>query len=78
MKKEAIKYFAVAVLFLVSFILWTVLVRVIDVEPIGPQCSSVGFAALNGCFHKFTGVHMNLYIITDWLSLIPACFLTTV
>lgn len=75
MKKEAIKYFAVAVLFLVSFILWTVLVRVIDVEPIGPQCSSVGFAALNGCFHEFTGVHMNLYIITDWLSLIPACFI---
>ena len=75
MKKEAIKIFAAAVLFLISFIIWTVLVSVIDVRPIGPQGSSVGFAALNGSFHEFTGVHMNLYIITDWLSLIPACFI---
>lgn len=75
MKKEAIKIFAAAVLFLISFIIWTVLVGVIDVRPIGPQGSSVGFAALNGSFHEFTGVHMNLYIITDWLSIIPACFI---
>ena len=75
MKKEAIKFFAAAVLFLISFIIWTVLVGVIDVRPIGPQGSSVGFAALNGSFHEFTGVHTNLYIITDWLSIIPVCFI---
>ena len=75
MKKEAIKHFAVAVLFFVSFIIWTILVRVVDVKAIGPQGSSVGFATVNGCFHEFTGVNMNLYIITDWLSLIPACFI---
>ena len=75
LKKEAIKIFAAAVLFLISFIIWTVLVSVIDVRPIGPQGSSVGFATLNGCFHEFTGLYMNLYIITDWLSLIPACFI---
>lgn len=75
MKKEAIRIFAAAVLFLISFIIWTVLVSVIDVRPIGPQGSSVGFAALNGSFHEFTGVHMDLYIITDWLSIIPACFI---
>ncbi len=75
MKKEAIKHFAVAVLFFVSFIIWTILVRVIDVKAIGPQGSSVGFATVNGYFHEFTGVNMNLYIITDWLSLIPVCFI---
>jgi undecaprenyl-diphosphatase len=75
LKKEAIKIFAAAVLFLISFIIWTILVGVIDVRPIGPQGSSVGFAALNGSFHEFTGVHMNLYIITDWLSIIPVCFI---
>lgn len=75
MKKEAIRIFAAAVLFLISFIIWTVLVSVIDVRPIGPQGSSVGFAALNGSFHEFTGVHMDLYIITDWLSIIPVCFI---
>ena len=75
MKKETIKIFAAAVLFLVLFIIWTVLVSTIDVKPIGPQGSSVGFATLNGCFHEFTGLYMNLYFITDWLSLIPVCFI---
>ena len=75
MKKETIKIFAAAVLFLVLFIIWTVLVSTIDVKPIGPQGSSDGFATLNGCFHEFTGLYMNLYIITDWLSLIPVCFI---
>lgn len=75
MKKETIKIFAVAVFFLMLFIIWTALIQIVDVQPIGPQSSSVGFAALNNCFHEFTGVHMNLYIITDWLSIIPACFI---
>lgn len=75
MKKETIKIFAVAVFFLMLFILWTALIQIVDVQPIGPQGSSVGFAALNDFFHKFTDVHMNLYIITDWLSIIPAFFI---
>ena len=75
LKKETIKHFAVAVLFFASFIIWTILVRVIDVEAIGPQGSSVGFATVNGYFHELIGVNMNLYLITDWLSLIPACFI---
>ena len=74
-KKETIKIFAAAVLFLVLFIIWTVLVSTIDVKPIGPQGSSVGFATVNGYFHELIGVNMNLYLITDWLSLIPACFI---
>ena len=38
---------------------------------IGPRDSSVGFAAVNGWFHRLTGVHMTLYHITDWLGLVP-------
>ena len=56
---------------LAAFVLWTVLVRFVDVAPIGPEGSAVGFAALNGWFHRLTGVHMALYSVTDWLSLIP-------
>lgn len=56
---------------LVIFIVWTVLVRLVDVQPIGPQNSSVGFATLNGYFHSVTGVNIPLYIITDWLGLVP-------
>ena len=57
--------------FLAAFVLWTVLVSFVDVRAIGPNGSSVGFAALNGYVHKFTGVNFHLYTITDWLGLVP-------
>ena len=65
------KHFFAALIVLAVFALWTAAVTCIDVQSIGPQDSSVGFAALNGAFHALTGVHMELYILTDWLSLIP-------
>ncbi len=60
-----------AAFFLVSFVLWTILVQHIDIAPIGPLDSSVGFAVLNRFFHNLTGVHMNLYILTDLLEIVP-------
>ena len=59
---------------LALFALWTVLVCCVDVQKIGPIDSQVGFAALNGLMHDLTGVHMTLYYVTDWLSLIPVGF----
>ena len=56
---------------IVVFVLWTVLVSVVDVRAIGPNGSSVGFATLNGYVHDLTGVNMRLYSITDWLGLVP-------
>ena len=38
---------------------------------VAPENSAVGFARLSGAFHRLTGVHMNLYYLSDWLSLIP-------
>ena len=58
-------------LFLVGFAVWTFLIQMVDVQPIGPNGSSVGFAALNGWFHQLTGVHWTLYTLTDWLGLVP-------
>ena len=57
------------------FILWTVLVSVFDKGAIGPLGSVVGFSSLNGFVHKMTGVNMTLYVITDWLGLVPLCFM---
>ena len=56
---------------LAAFALWTALVSSVDAQPIGPRESVVGFAALNGFIHNLTGVHMSLYVITDWLGLVP-------
>ena len=53
------------------FIIWTILIQIVDVQPVGVNSTDVGFAALNCWFHELTGVHMTLYTITDWLGLIP-------
>ena len=74
MKLKTKRNFCIAAVCLLAFVLWTLAIRLMDVAPIGPQGSSVGFAALNGAFHDLTGVHMRLYTITDWLSLIPVGF----
>ena len=56
---------------LAAFVIWTVLILRIDVRPVGPLESRVGFAAFNVWFHQVTGVHMTLYTVTDWLGLEP-------
>lgn len=71
MKKQNRKLILAALSCLVAFILWTVLVVYVDVQPIGPENSAVGFAALNSAFHGLTGVHWMLYALTDWLGLVP-------
>ena len=65
------KQLTLAICLLTAFGLWTALVCLVDVRAIGPMGSAVGFATLNGWFHKLTGVHPSLYVITDILSLIP-------
>lgn len=72
MKNKKDLWFSVVVF--VLFILWTLLVSIVDVQAIGPRDSSVGFATVNGMFHNLTGVHMDLYHITDWLGLVPVAF----
>lgn len=66
--------------FLFVFVLWTVLVKSVGVEAIGPNGSSVGFARLNAVVRDFTGYNHALYVLTDWLGLVPVgvvlCFAT--
>lgn len=57
--------------FLVAFTLWTILLRLVDMQPIGPNGTMVGFATINGFVHRLTGVCMPIYTITDWLGLVP-------
>ena len=71
MKNTGKKIFLVGAGFLGAFVLWTVLVWLVDIRPIGPNVSRVGFAVLNGFVHGLTGVNFLLYTITDWLGLVP-------
>ena len=65
------KNFYKGISFLAAFVLWTFAVLVFDVEPAGPLGTEIGFSAINLWFHKLTGVHMDLYVLTDWLGLVP-------
>jgi len=74
MEKEKRKKLWTALLMLLLFVLWTVLISFVDVKPIGPCKSVVGFATLNGFFHNLFDTNMALYTITDWLGLVPIIF----
>ena len=65
------RQFAASVELLGAFVLWTLAVRWVDVQSIGPEGSAVGFATVNRVLHRLTGVHMGLYMLTDWLGLVP-------
>lgn len=56
---------------LCGFLLWTVLIQHVDVQPAGPGGTAIGFAAFNVWFHRLTGVHMAICTVTDWLGLVP-------
>ena len=56
---------------LLTFLVWTLLIRRVDVRAAGPGGTAVGFGAFNTWFHRLTGVHMGLYTVTDWLGLVP-------
>ena len=74
MKNEKQKDFCIAICMLAAFLFWTVAIQFVDVQTIGPQESSVGFATINQFVHNITDVHMFLYTVTDWLGLVPLAF----
>ena len=65
------------ILMMIAFVIWTGLVQIIDVQPVGAGGTAVGFATLNVWFHELTGVHRTIYTMTDWLGLVPifVCFM---
>ena len=69
--KEAKKNLRVGAALLTAFIVWTVLIQTVDVQPVGQNGTNIGFAAINVSFFRLTGVHMAIYTVTDWLGLVP-------
>lgn len=71
MQKNIKKSLVIGTASIMSFIIFTVLLRIIDQKPLGVNETRIGFATINVGFHGFTGVNMTLYNITDWLGLVP-------
>lgn len=71
MKKSEKKNLLIGSIFLAMFVIWTTLILTVDVQPLGQNGTSIGFATFNCWFHHFTGVNMAIYTITDWMGLVP-------
>lgn len=76
MKKIYVRKFIVAACFLTAFLLWTALLKFVDVKPIGPNGSEVGFSDFNGRIRDLVGTDMTMYTVTDWAGILPivVCF----
>ena len=70
MKRKAILQFILGGILLILFVLFTWSLTFFDVQPIGPNGSSVAYASINKAVHNLFGVNMTLYNITDWAGVV--------
>ena len=68
-KKTRIGFIGAGVLILL-FVLLTVAVVTIDVQPIGPEQSEVGLATINGFAFRLFGVSRFWYQVSNWVSVV--------
>jgi len=71
MKEKGKRLLFLGSIFIGAFIIWTLLIQKVDVQLLGVNGTNIGFSKINCWFHQLTGVHMKIYIITDWLGLVP-------
>ena len=71
MKKNGKKLLILGIALLGMFVVWTWLIQCVDAQRAGANGTEIGFATFNCWFHSMTGVHMAIYMITDWLGLVP-------
>ncbi len=71
MKEKRKRFLCIGSVLVVGFVIWTLLIQWIDVQPLGVNGTNIGFATINCWFHQLTGVHLQIYTLTDWLGLVP-------
>lgn len=64
------KNMIVSIILMVLSILYTVLVRIVDVKDIGPEGSNVGFSTINKYVSDLVDLNMTWYKITEYIGYI--------
>ena len=57
-------------IFLALFLLWIVLLKTVDVRPVGPAGTSIGFATVNEAFQEAFTFNKLLYTVTKLLGVL--------
>lgn len=68
------KSLALFLIFLALSIVFTISLKFVDVEPVGPENGYVGFSKLNAAFHDAFGYNSLLHNTTEYLGYIGAIF----
>ena len=64
------KKFANSYIFGFLFVIFSLWIRLFDVQSVGPEGSSIGFASLNVTVHEFFGMHLFWYKLTQALGVL--------
>lgn len=70
MNNKKMNFFISTILILLA-VVFTILVKIVDVKTIGVNETNIGFATVNQFVFESIGVNMIWYHITDWLGLVP-------
>ena len=68
------KWFKICVWLLIIAVIYTVLVKFVDVKAIGPGGTKVGFATMNKWFNDMIGYNKLFYNISKYLGVVPFLF----
>lgn len=68
MKKIDKNMLLTSLLLFVIFTVFTLLLRLVDIQPIGPQETEVAFAEINGPIAELIGYHESAYTITKYIG----------
>ena len=66
MKTKQSKLLIATCISFIIFIIYTAIIKTVDVGAIGPNNSNVGLASINDKIHKYFGVNMLWYEISDY------------
>lgn len=71
MKSRLQKNFVITGVLFALFIIFTILVMNVDVQPVGPENSKVGFASLNQFIHDSVGEREFWYQVSKYAGMLP-------